>query len=127
MPGASSPPTPASACGICGKPGEINAVNWFGSEVDTLLQDQTRDDESNTFGAQLSYSEPSANAAIWNGAAPSSATGRISGKIAYDIAWRTSCFQPGAEQCFRQRLHLYHRSQSGFRANGKKQSVCSPA
>ncbi|MCB9035476.1 MAG: outer membrane beta-barrel protein [Lewinellaceae bacterium] len=101
---------------------QINAVNWFGSEVDTLLQDQTRDDESNTFGAQLSYSEPLGKRSYLEWRYAFQRNRSDFRQEAYDMADGHPVFNPALSNAFGSD-YTYHRLQSGFRANGKKQSV----
>lgn len=101
---------------------QVDAVNQFGNTVDTLLQEQTRDDESGTFGAQLSFSEPLNKRSYleWRYALLRNRSDFQ--QEAYDIADGQPAFNPALSNTFGS-LYTYHRLQNGFRANGKKQSM----
>lgn len=105
---------------------QVDAFNRFESGTDTLLQQQTRDDESATFGAQLSYSEPLSKRSYleWRYAFQHNRSDFK--QEAYDIADGQPVFNAALSNAFGSD-YTYHRLQSGLRANGKKQSVWASA
>ena len=100
----------------------VDAVNRFGNTVDTLLQEQTRDDESTVFGAQLSYSEPLSKRSYleWHYAFQRNQSDFQ--QEAFDFADGQSVFNPALSNAFGSN-YTYHRLQNSFLTNGKKHSV----
>ncbi|MCB9264788.1 MAG: outer membrane beta-barrel protein [Lewinellaceae bacterium] len=105
---------------------KVNAVNIFENIIDTLLQEQTRDDESTSLGAQLSYSEPLSKRSYLEWRYAFQRNQSDFQQEAYDIADGQPTFNPALSNAFGSD-YTYHRWQSGFRANGKKQSVWASA
>ncbi|MCO6491276.1 MAG: outer membrane beta-barrel protein [Phaeodactylibacter sp.] len=101
---------------------QVDAVNRFESASDTLLQEQSRDDESNSLGAQLSYSEPLGKRSYLEWRYAFQRNRSDFRQEAYDISDGQPVFNPALSNAFGSD-YTYHRLQSGFRANGRKQSI----
>lgn len=101
---------------------QVDAVNLFGNTIDTLLQEQTRDDESHTFGGQISWSEPLSRRSYLEWRYAFQRNRSDFRQEAYDIADGQPAFNPALSNAFSSD-YTYHRLQNGLRANGKKQSL----
>lgn len=101
---------------------QVEAVNRFENTVDTLMQEQSRDDESHSLGAQLSYSEPLGKRSYLEWRYAFQRNRSDFRQEAFDISDGQPVFNPALSNAFGSD-YTYHRLQSGFRANGKKQSI----
>lgn len=101
---------------------QVDAVNRFGSTVDTLLQEQTRDDEASAISAQISWSEPLSKRSYLEWRYAFQRNRSDFRQEAYDIADGQPAFNPELSNAFGSD-YTYHRLQNGFRANGRKQSL----